>query len=348
MCGVERCVIGGADIAQPSHPRPMPGFKISPDSYMDALSEILKSMTMRHAAVGTLSLTDPWGLSVADFGAPVAYGVVSGKSCWLRVPDCEAICLGVGDMVLIRGEHQLLSSVNAPADDFGLAWAARGFTAFEPGLEPAVPLHFEWGGGGAPIRLLGLAFGLSGGPDSPLLSALPSHVVLRRGEGFPWIGPAMEFLTSRDSASAGYAATARLLAELTFVSIVRSHLLGQSRHIRGWLRGLTDARIGRALQAMHQSPGDDWTVASLASHAGMSRTAFARLFAELVETTPIDYLTRWRMHLAAQRISAAETNLTQLAFELGYSSDAAFRDAFKRQHGVAPSRFGAGGSGLPI
>jgi AraC-like DNA-binding protein len=344
MCGVERRVVGGADLAQPPHRRPMPGFKMSPDSYMDALSEILKSMTMRHAAVGTLSLSDPWGLSVPDFGAPVAYGVVSGQPCWLRVPCCEAICLGVGDMVLIRGAHQLLSSATAPAEDFGLAWSARGFTAFAPGLEPAGPLHFEWGGGGAPTRLLGLAFGLSGGPDSPLLSALPPSIVLRRGDGFPWIGPAIEFLTSRDSESAGYAATARLLAELTFVSMVRSHLLSQSGHISGWLRGLTDARIGRALQAVHQSPGEDWTVASLARLAGMSRTGFARLFAELVETTPIDYLTRWRMHLAAQRLSAAgETNLTQLAFELGYSSDAAFRDAFKRQHGVAPSRFSAGG-----
>jgi AraC-like DNA-binding protein len=306
---------------------------------MDALSEILKSLTMRHASVGTLTLSDPWGFSIPDFGAPAAYGVASGGPCWIRVPDREAVCLSVGDMVLIRGKHQLLSSPVAPTEDFGVAWAARGFPAFEPSLEPAAPLHFKWGGGGPESRLLGLAFGLSGGPGSPLLMALPPYIVLRRGEGFPWIGPAIEFLTSSESESAGYAATARLLAELTFVSIVRSHLVGQSRNIRGWLRGLTDERIGRALQAMHRSPGDDWTVASLARSVGMSRTAFAQLFAELVEVTPIEYLTRWRMHLAAQRLSGAETNLTQLAFELGYSSDAAFRDAFKRQYGVAPSRF---------
>lgn len=308
---------------------------------MDALSEILKSMTMRHASVGTLTLTQPWGLFVRDFGSPTAYGVASGAPCWIRVPGREAICLAPGDMALVRGEHQLLSSLDAPAEDFGQAWASRGFPDFVPSQEPAGPLHFEWGGGGAPSRLLGLAFGLSGGPDSPLLSALPPYIVLRRGDGFPWMGPAIEFLTARDSESAGYAATARLLAELTFVSIVRSHLLSQARNSRGWLRGLTDARIGRALQAMHQSPGDPWTVASLARYVGMSRTAFARLFADLVEATPIDYLTRWRMHLAAQRIGGAQANLTQLAFELGYSSDAAFRDAFKRQYGVAPSRFSA-------
>jgi AraC-like DNA-binding protein len=308
---------------------------------MDALSEILKSMTMRHASVGTLTLKQPWGLSVVDFGSPAAYGLAGGAPCWIRIPGHKDIHLALGDMVLVRGEHQLLSAPDAPSEDFGRAWAAQGFPAFEPLLEPAEPLHFQWGGGGAESRLLGLAFGLSGGADSPLLASLPSCIVLRRGEGFPWIGPSIDFLTLRDSASAGYAATARLLAELTFVSIVRSHLLSSSSNSRGWLRGLTDARIGRALQALHKSPGDNWTVGSLAQLVGMSRTAFAQLFAELVEVTPIDYLTRWRMHLAAQRIAGEETNLTQLAFELGYSSDAAFRDAFKRQYGVAPSRFGA-------
>jgi AraC-like DNA-binding protein len=315
---------------------------------MDALSEILKSLTMRHAAVGTLTLTQPWGLKIPSFGSPAAYGVASGVPCWIQVPAQEAICLKVGDMALIRGEHTLLSSLDAPVEDFGEAWASRGFPPFEPDQEPAGPLHFEWGGGGASLRLLGLAFGLSGGPLSPLLAALPPSIVLRRGGGFPWIGPAIEFLTSHESQSAGYAATARLLAELTFVSIVRAHLLGPSGSHRGWLRGLTDDRIGRALQVMHQSPGNPWTVASLAQFVGMSRTAFALLFAELVEVTPIDYLTRWRMHLAAQRIASAETNLTQLAFELGYSSDAAFRDAFKRHYGVVPSRYREPDQGLPI
>ena len=314
---------------------------------MDALSEILKSLRMRHASTGTLSLSQPWGLSVGDFGAPAAYALVSGAPCWIRVPDRDPICLNVGDLVLVHGAHRLLSAPDGPVEDFGRAWAANGLPDFEPGQEPAAPLSFSWGGGGAKALLLGLAFGLSGGVRSPLMTALPSAIVLRREAGFPWIRPAIDFLTSRDADSAGYAATARLLAELTFVSIVRSYLLVESRPARGWLGGLTDARIGRALQAMHQSPGDDWTVASLAGLVGMSRTAFAKLFAELVESTPIEYLTQWRMHLAAQRITASDANLTQLAFELGYRSDAAFRDAFKRHHGVAPSRFGRVLTGPP-
>ena len=164
---------------------------------------------------------------------------------------------------------------------------------------------------------------------------------LRRGagHGFPALAPTIEFLTSESVETPGYGAIARLLAELVLVGFARSHLLNDSKGIKGWLRGLTDARIARALQAMHNDPTSAWTVESLAREAGLSRTAFATRFAQLVETTPIEYLTRWRMHLAAERIRESPANLTRLAFELGYASDAAFRDAFKRYYGVAPSRF---------
>ena len=308
---------------------------------MDALSEILKSMTILHASVGTLTLSEPWGMAIRGFEPHTAYGVASGSACWVRLPNREAICLGIGDMMLVRGEHQLLSSPDTLIEDFGAAWAANGFPSFDPSHEPAGPLHFTWGGGGPRTRLLGLAFGLSGGPNNPLMTALPSCIVLRSGEGFPWIRPAIEFLTAPDSESPGYAATARLLAELTFVSIVRSHLLSESNSARGWLRGLTHPGIAKALQAMHQAPGENWTVASLAARADMSRTSFAKVFSDHIQLTPIDYLTQWRMHLAAQRILESRVNLTQLAFELGYNSDAAFRDAFKRRFGVPPSRFGS-------
>jgi AraC-like DNA-binding protein len=308
---------------------------------MDALSEILKSMTIVHASVGTLTLSEPWGMALRGFEPHIAYGVVSGSACWVRVPHRDPICLGIGDVMLIRGEHQLLSSPDTLIEDFGAAWAANGFPEFEPSHEPAAPLHFSWGGGGPRTLLLGLAFGLSGGPHNPLMTALPPCIVLRSGQGFPWIRPAIEFLTGPDSTSPGYAATARLLAELTFVSIVRSHLLSESNSARGWLRGLTHPGIAKALQAMHQAPGESWTVASLATRADMSRTSFAKVFSDHVQLTPIDYLTQWRMHLAAQRILESPINLTQLAFELGYNSDAAFRDAFKRRYGVPPSRFGS-------
>lgn len=307
---------------------------------MDALSEILKSMKMGHVRAGTLSFTAPWAVAVEGLDMPTAYGVSAGGPCWLRVPDREAIQLARGDVVLVKGPHQLLSSPEShPVLDMRDIFSACGVAYFKPNQEPISPLHIKWGAGGAETRMLGLAFEPVGGERNPLVASLPRCIVLRSGR-FTWIDSAIEFLTLDGVESPGYAATARLLAELIFVSIVRAHLLNESKGSRGWLCGLTDPGIAKALLGMHESPGTDWTVGSLASMAALSRTAFAARFADLVGVTPIHYLTQWRMHLAAERILRSRTNLTQLAFELGYASDAAFRDAFKRRYGIAPSRFG--------
>lgn len=309
---------------------------------MDALSEILKSIKMRYTAVGTLRLSCPWGLDFKIDDIPTAIGVVEGSSCWLRLPDRRTVRLGVGDMALVMGPHQLLCEPNARAEDMVSAWIAQGLPAFVPDREPAGPVHFSCGGGGAETRLLGLSFGLASGRRNPLIASLPPCIVLRGGGNrfpCPWMRPAIDFLLSENAGLGGYTATARLLAELVFVSIVRSHLLSESKGSRGWLRGLADPRIAKALVAIHREPSTEWTVGSLACEAGMSRTSFAAHFAELVEATPIDYLTQWRMHLAAERIAESRSNLQQLAFELGYASDAAFREAFKRHYGVAPSRY---------
>lgn len=310
---------------------------------MDALSEILKTMKMRHTAVGTLRLSAPWGLRIQDFGAPVAYGLVGGPACWLRLPGQDSVKLEQGDIALcLRASwHCISSSIDTPCEDFVNAWQANGLPEFMPSEEPESPLCFEWGGGGVSTQLLGLAFGLPNRQLNPLLAALPELIVLRSGRSsaFPWMRPAIDFLSVQDASSPGFAATARIFAELVFVTIVRSHLLHEPRATRGWLRGLADPGIARALQAVHAQPGADWTVASLAQVAGLSRTALATRFAELVETSPIEYLTQWRMHLAVERIVRSRPNLSQLAFELGYTSDAAFRDAFKRRYGVPPSRY---------
>lgn len=311
---------------------------------MDALSQILHALKTRHTAVGTLTLGAPWGLRIDDFTAPTVYGLAAGAPCWLQLAGREAIELMPGDVALLSGveRYELLSAPGIAAEPLGPAWAANGLPAFQAQSEPGAPLHFTWGGSGAGTTLLGLAFGLPGGPRNPLLMALPPLIVWRRAQGgaFPWMRPAIDFLLAKEAQSPGFTATARLMAELVFVSLVRSHLLQAPADTQGWLRGLTDPCIARALQALHADPATDWTVATLAQVAGLSRTVFSTRFSELVGASPIEYLTRWRMHLAADRLSRERPNLTQLAFELGYTSDAAFRSAFKRYHGVPPSRYG--------
>lgn len=309
---------------------------------MDALSEILKSLKIRHTAVGTMELSAPWGLRLGSFDAPTAYGLAEGPPCWLRSPGRDPVLLEQGDIALFTcGQYCMSSAPNVPCQDWRVAWRANGLPFFASDPEPESPLRFVWGQGGPTTRLLALAFGLAGEQRNPLRDALPELIILRKGDGraFPWIRPALECLSAPDAHAPGFAATARLLAKLIFVSIVRSYLLSEPHATRAWLRGLTDPGVARALQAIHARPGAEWTVGSLAQVAGLSRTALAIRFAELVEASPIEYLTHWRLHLAAERILTSQPHLTLLAFELGYASDAAFRAAFKRRYGVPPSRY---------
>ncbi len=314
---------------------------------MDALSEILKSLRTQYCAVGTMLLRSPWGLCVEDFASPSALSLVEGDPFWVRMRGMPALRVGPGDTVLFpRGaNYRIASSPDGACDEWGPAWLANGLPDFNQGEEPSAPVRFSWGAGSGPeTRLLGLAFGLALGNRNPLLAALPDLIVLRAGRGhaFSWVAPSIEFLASEGSAGLpGYAATARLLADLIFVSALRSHMLDEPLGTKGWIRGLSDPCIARALSVIHATPGVDWSVGSLAERAALSRTTFATRFASLVGESPIEYLTNLRMHLATQRIVRDRPNLTQLAFELGYTSDAAFRDAFKRRYGMPPSRYAA-------
>lgn len=312
---------------------------------MDALSEILKSIKAHRAHAGIMRLTEPWGLAT-QFGSMVMYGHAEGKPCWIGLLGRgEAVRLEQGDIILVNGPHSLQSSPDQPMDDLVDILLRRGLSSnptFTLDEEPESPQHLAWGGGGAETRILGVVFAREG-VVNPLLNALPPYIVLRAAhKQFPWMTGTVEFLSSAQADSPGYTATMRLLTELALVSIVRSYLLHDTQVTRGWLRGLTDPGIGRALQAMHQRPGHHWTVRELAQLAGHSRTTFANRFAELVEATPIGYLTQWRMHLAAEKLRTSKPNLARLALDLGYASDTAFRNAFRRHHGMVPSQFREG------
>jgi len=301
---------------------------------------------VQYCAVGTMQLRAPWGLSVEGFAPPSALSLIDGDAFWVRMRGRPPFRVERGDTVLfVRGaDYRIASSPDGPCDGWDQAWLAHGLPDFSLGKEPNAPVRFTWGGSGPETRLLGLAFGLALGNRNPLLDAMPDMIALDAGRehAFPWVAPAIAFLSSEDAAGVpGFAATARLLADLMLVSAVRSHMLMEPHGTRGWIRGLSDPSIARALAAMHTTPGRDWSVGSLAEQACLSRTTFATRFTDLVEQSPIEYLTNLRMHLATQRIARDKPNLTQLAFELGYTSDAAFRDAFKRRYGMPPSRYAA-------
>jgi AraC-like DNA-binding protein len=135
--------------------------------------------------------------------------------------------------------------------------------------------------------------------------------------------------------------------ELLFVEVLRRHAARMTPDGGGWFAALRDPIVGRALQCVHAEPGRRWTSESLARAAGTSRTVLAERFNALLGRPPIDYVTSWRIQLAAERLRGSETSLARVAAETGYESEAAFNRAFKRVTGVTPGRW-RDGSGTPM
>ena len=131
------------------------------------------------------------------------------------------------------------------------------------------------------------------------------------------------------------------LLDVALVQILREHFTTEEASAPGWFRGSSDPRIGAALRALHSDPAHPWTVAELAEHALLSRSAFARRFHELLGVAPLTYLNDWRMALARERLRDTDARLAAISQSLGYSSEFSFAAAFKRHHGIAPGRWRA-------
>lgn len=126
------------------------------------------------------------------------------------------------------------------------------------------------------------------------------------------------------------------LAELLFVEALRTHIESLPERQTGWLAGLRDPQVGRSIALLHERPAHQWTVASLAQEVNMSRTVLAERFALLMDMPPMQYLTHWRLALAAHALRSGRLSLTRIAEQIGYESDAAFSRAFSRAYGMPP------------
>jgi AraC-like DNA-binding protein len=217
----------------------------------------------------------------------------------------------------------------------------------------------RFGGNGANSTLVCGAFKFEDRRHNPLLGVLPPLVLIKGEEGraVQWLEPTLQFIACEAASGRPGAQTIiSRLADVLFIQIVRGFLVSTPENQRGWLRALSDAQIGTALSLIHQNPENPWTVATLASKVGMSRSTFAGRFAELVGEPPLHYVTRWRMQKAAALLREGTTTLAEIADRVGYESEAAFSKAFKRWVGTAPGAYrktarvgtnGAGANGSP-
>jgi len=308
---------------------------------MDLLSSVLATVRLKASGWHICDFTAPWAIATTrGFAEPFFLSIV-GNDCWLTFEDNPPMRMKEGDLILVLrgGSYTVASDVQVPT----VAWD----DAFAPlpwsdGIKMTAPRRLSYGGGGAATRMIGAAFGFGNRGRNPLLSALPPYICLanRHSHLLPVFRFAREFLEGEEQhPMPGYSAVAERMAELVFINIIRSHLRLQPDETTGWLRGLSDTRIARALAAIHERPDQPWTVSTLAKEASMSRAVFAQKFHALIGRSPGDYLTEWRIYLAAGQIATSVKPIATIAAEVGYQSVNAFTHAFKRSYGSTPGEY---------
>lgn len=213
-----------------------------------------------------------------------------------------------------------------------------------PNPPPPRGTVFKIGGGGALTSLVMGCFEFDSPGKNPLIAGLPEVIYLKADQlqSEPWLENTLRSLASECSQNRpGSDILISRLTDVLFIQSVRA-FISQIRHCEestGWLKALSHPDIGTALSLIHKRPEAPWTVASLAAAVGMSRTSFATKFNSLVTSTPIDYLTTWRMQKALLLMHQGEDNLSVIASAVGYTSETAFSKAFKRELGEAPGGF---------
>ena len=176
----------------------------------------------------------------------------------------------------------------------------------------------------------------------PITQLLPSFILIKADQGHTLaLHNTMRALASEMTEQApGSEVVVTRLAEVLFIQTLRAHIAsGAERRNKGWLRAIFDRQMGTALSAIHGDVNTPWTVESLAEAAGMSRSAFAARFKELLGQTPLKYVTEWRMQRAMQLLQQRDRKLVDVARSVGYESDAAFSKAFKRVVGANPGEY---------
>lgn len=297
------------------------------DDRVDVLSDAVTAMRTGQPHSGRVRRPVPFGMR----NPPVAgagFHIVLQGSCWLFPPDGPPIALGVGDVAFLPhgSAHGLADSPSTPLVD----------TA-------ALPADISTDGSATATVMLCGAYLLDRSRTHPLLDDLPEviHLPARVGH-HPGLRAAVDLLGGElDQPRPGSDAMLPALLDVLLLHILRAWFDEQSAHgvATGWTAALRDPAVAAGLRAIHNDPGRPWTVADLASQAGLSRAAFARRFAALVGQPPQAYLTWWRLTLAARLLHDTDAPLATVARKVGYTSEFAFAHAFKRELGLAPGGF---------
>lgn len=313
----------------------------------DALSDLLKTVRLTGATFFDVVTTEPWVAEqpprevilakiLPGAGHLIAYHVVTEGRCFANILGEDPIAVEAGEVIVFtRGDpHVMASRPGMRADP-----AAPG--ELDAANRVQLPFLINYGGGGpASAKLVCGFLACDAWPFNPLLDNLPPVIKTTDPQdgSSHWLAQfiGLAKVESAQKRAGGESVLAKL-SELMFIEVVRRYLDGLPPDQAGWLAGLRDPFVGKALALMHGGPSRDWTIEDLAKEVGLSRSVLAERFVDLVGIPPMHYLAKWRMQIAAGLLRSNHANIATIAAETGYGSEAAFSRAFKKIVGVPPS-----------
>ncbi|WP_369363568.1 AraC family transcriptional regulator [Streptomyces sp. CG4] len=315
---------------------------------MDALAGLLDGPRAHGAFMIRACFDPPWAVRVAD-EAPLTVMLMARGTAWIT-PDGDGVPLrlGPGDLAIARGPDAY--TCGDESDTAPQALILPGGECRHPdgtSLNGSMDLGVRtWGNrtDAATVMLIG-TYLMRGEIHGRLLDALPPLLTL---PAEVWDCPLTPLLAEeivRDEP--GQEVVLDRLLDLLLISALRVWFSRPESAAPAWYRALADPVVGRALRLLQDDPAHPWTVAALATKAGVSRAALARRFTDLVGEPPMSYLTGWRLALAADRLRDTDLTLDTIARRVGYGSAFALSTAFKRVYGVSPQEHRAGREGRP-
>lgn len=305
----------------------------------DVLSDVFDTIKLQGTFYFRTDFATPWAIAVPAYAQAARFHLVIQGRCHARLPSGKCTDLGPGDLILIpRGSEHVLSDppTNKPAAPLEHITKATGyagdgvFTIGSNGSQAATQMvcgHFDF------IK----------GADHPLLRALPEAIVMTSGDRarHPLLDETLRLVARRAfTEGTGSVATIRRLSEVFFIEAIQA-CVDQSPELARLIFAISDKYIGRALDLVHRAPSEPWSVSTIASEIGMSRSRFAERFTQMVGMAPIAYLGEWRLQKSLEKLLLTQDSIKVIARDVGYQSPAAYTRAFTTKFGASPTQYRA-------
>jgi AraC-like DNA-binding protein len=300
----------------------------------DLLSEVVRSMKLQSSSYYRAELSGAYGLAVEQRPQHVRFHLALRGQMLVTVPSVPPTTVREGDVFLVTmgAPHSLMDRPGRPTVPLEEVKRRVGFRRGD---------ILRWGEGPLGVVLLCGDFSTAIELFHPVFGSLPTlvHTPVAHDDELGILSDVLSLVDRETSRGApGWMAIANRLSEIVMVQVLRAWVARQPE-ATGALQAMRDPRIKRALAAIHEQPETPWTVKSLAAVAGMSRTSFSTSFSELMGTTPMQYLTSWRMEVARSLLHSGAATLAEVAERVGYGSQASFTKVFRDAVGMTPGAY---------